>query len=411
MAQIAPFNFVDAKNELHRLARDVNSKPEDQVYVDLFSDLPPLERFGAAASITDYTRPTDTSPILLHPAFTTNAAEHLYNFSRDKNIERQLLVLSISTDFARQVLTPSAWSEVDSTRQLISLSIPTNVAKNILMDSIPKGTSWQVSDPTPVMNLDSAFPVPLFTGSPSFTEIVSAHPVPLFTRSPSFAETDSAYPAPLFTGSPSFTETDAAHQLLSISDPTHPVPDLSGLSTFSDTEAAHQLLAISKSDFFAPDTIVSNEKGALREILKLAQSDDAVNIVPISAIFSDVEITTATKLVNLFASSNTFATAKTFTEHDFLTTHSLLDRFASRKNQKKSDDFRFNPGDFQAAHQLRTLFAADNPTLPVGPMFIVFPDGEDPLQLTLLSKADDGARELLSELSSFSTGDIRSMES
>lgn len=410
MAQIAPFNFVDAKNELKRLARDVNSKPEDQVFVDIFSDLSPLERLGAISSITAYTKPTYTSPILLHPAFTTNAAHHLFNFSRENNIERQLLVLSISTDFARQVLTPSAWSDVDSTRQLIALSIPTNVAKDLLMDSLPKDSCWQVSDPTSVMNLDSAYPAPLFTGLPSLTGIVSAHPAPLFTDSPSFTETDSAYPAPLFTGLPSFTETDAAHQLLAISDSTHPAPDLLGLSTFSETEAAHQLLAICKSDFFAPDTIIFNEQGALREILKLAQSNDAVTIVPISTIFSDAEIATAPKLVDLFASSKPLAAATAFTEHDFLTTHSLLDRFASPKHQK-SDDYRFNPGDCQAAHQLHTLFAADDPTLPVGPMFIVFPDGENAPQLTLLSKADDAARKLLSELSSFPTGEISSMES
>ena len=156
-----------------------------------------------------------------------------------------------------------------------------------------------------------------------------------------------------------------------------------------------------------PDTIVSDEESALREILNFAQSNDAVNIVPISAIFSDAEIATASKLVNLFASGNPFATAKGFTEHDFLVSHSLLDRFATRKNQKKSEDFRFNPDDLQAAHQLRTLFVADDPTLPVGPMFIVFPDGKDPLQLTLLSKADDAARELLSGLPNSPTRDIR----
>ena len=159
------------------------------------------------------------------------------------NIERQLLVLSISKDLAREVLTSSAWSEVDSTRQLIALSIPTNVAQNILMDSFPKDSPWQVSDPTPVMNLDSAYSVPPFTGFPSFTELFLGIRSVFYTRSLSFLPTDSAHSAPLSKGLPSFTETDAAQQLLPISDSTHPISNLTGMSTFSDTEAAHQLLS------------------------------------------------------------------------------------------------------------------------------------------------------------------------
>lgn len=303
---MAPFNSVAAEFALVSLWTDVKSKPEDQERVSLHLPLTPSIRLAIACAAIDSNEFTDTTPpIRIPPAFTTDAAHYLLSVSRSNNVERQLLFLSTSTEFAG--------NEASVPRPLIAIYVPTDVARQLLMLSVSTNTSSVHTDPV--------------------TEV-----------------------------SPSFTETDAAYQLLDIS----------------------------------KTNLVLTEEDALRQLLDLSKSScNSIDLVHIEAVFSKAEIAVMEKLLKIFAcddNAQLHATAS-FGEDEFLTAHSLLNRFAFPKRQGPAV-FEFSPGDVAAAHQLRALFACDDPKRAVGPIFLAFPDAQE-MQLVCLSKSDNAARHLL----------------
>lgn len=332
MSQISDFNSRRAEFEFFCLWRDVRSKPKDQESVDLGLPFFPSARLALSRAVAASTEFTDTRPgIRIPPVFSTDAAHHLLTLPKLNRLERQLLVLSISTDIARQVLTPSAWSDANATRQLIALSVPTEVAKQLLVFPVSPDHYQQASASSSVVGVDPPHP-------------------------------DSALPV-----SPSFTEVDA-----------------------------HQPLAISTFKGSASKSSVVSEENALRHLIKLSISSAATGIVPITSVFSATEVGTASKLLDLFASSGfsqSYATLA-FTVDDFVTAHSLLDRFAYRKRQDPAA-LNFGPSDVASAHRLRALFSSDDPRRSIGPIFLAFPDAEESPRLVPLSSSEDAARYLL----------------
>ncbi|MCJ1261295.1 hypothetical protein MMC22_001159 [Lobaria immixta] len=372
---------VNAQVALIDLWDAVRSKPQDHVTMRL-PLYPSTETAAASTELTDTTPSTRIPPV-----FATNAAHHLYAVSEANHIESQLLVLSISKEFARQVLTPFAWTDDNAARQLVALSVHTDVAKQLLL--------WVFTEPSEQTS-DSSSPV----------DADSAHPVFPVVPVASFTKTDAAHQLlALFNSNrsaPSFAETDAAHQLLALFNSNRSAP------SFTETDAAHQLLALSNSNRVAPSSPVLTEKDCLGQLTKLFESSgppkigppkvDPPKIVPTTSVFSDAELATAVKLLEILDSSDKelpeVISRGNNHEKDILMAHSLLDRFAFQNRQEFATT-EFSSDDINAAHQLRTLFVSEDAKGRVGPIFLVFPDVEPTLRLVLLSDSEDAARLLL----------------
>lgn len=282
------FNTPRAKI-LCRVWKALRSQPEAQA-VTLTLPVSPSTRRAIGRATGAGKQLTDTvPPIRIPPAFATNASRHLFAISDSKRIQRQSLVLTVSRDFARQVLGRFTSSDANAARQLIALSVPTEVARHLLRLSLSSDLEY--------------------------------------------------------------------------------------------IDAATRLLELSSSDRSASSDFVN--------------SGETIRTVPITSVFSDAEVAAAAKLVDFFDCS-IFARGGQvlgFSADDFFAAQSLLDRFPCRKGPASSspdaDDV------VGAARQLRALFASDDPTRPLGPVFLAFPDAEEQLQLVALCDSDVAARHLL----------------
>lgn len=130
--EAALFNPVFAEFSLMDLAGNVRSSsmPEDVETIDYSLPRSPSTRLAMACAITASTSSAGrTTSVHIPPAF------RLLTLPRFTHTKEQILVLSLSTDFLRQVST-SARSDANATRQLVALTIRTHVVRELLALSI-----------------------------------------------------------------------------------------------------------------------------------------------------------------------------------------------------------------------------------------------------------------------------------
>lgn len=201
---------------------------------------------------------------------------------------------------------------------------------------------------------------------------------------------------------------DVAKQLLLLSVslvPAGPLPSV------TEDEAAAELLSICRQSsasnadtlFLKPEIAIEqllklpNSSDSLRKLLELPIARDAVKVMKNRPGLSDEEDAVAGKLLNLFACTEPrqLYAGIDFSKSEFLSAHSLLDRFVFSKNQEPAT-YDFSPDDVASAHQLRDLFAAENPTIPFGPIYLMFPDSTGLLRMGFLCDSKDATAHLMS---------------
>ncbi|MCJ1269178.1 hypothetical protein MMC22_009067 [Lobaria immixta] len=136
------FNPVFAEFALIDLAKDVRSSSmsEDLETVDFSHPLSPSTRLAITCGVTAPTGFSGTTFSIRIPPVSD-----LLTLPRFMDTEKQILFLSISTDFLRQGPTSSAWNDTDATRQLVALTIPTDAVKELLTLSISTNSSQDSS--------------------------------------------------------------------------------------------------------------------------------------------------------------------------------------------------------------------------------------------------------------------------
>ena len=151
---------------------------------------------------------------------------------------------------------------------------------------------------------------------------------------------------------------------------------------YTATDAANTLVAMAQSSgvhfdpFFDPlfDSVNSIKEDCRSKLVELSEPSNAVKVIPITPILSHAELATAARLISILTTGETDLCAAIDCSGDdeegFIAIHSLLDRFAFRKDERQGPaPTHFTPHDVEAAQQLGRLFI-DDPERSIGPIFI-----------------------------------------